>query len=43
MECIIYTCLIYCVDKLITRILTFNLQAPGKYVSFIPVSVLNCP
>ncbi len=23
--------------------LTFNLQAPGKYVSFIPVCVLNCP
>ena len=23
--------------------LTFNLQTPGKYVSFIPVRVLNCP
>ena len=24
-------------------ILTFNLQAPGKYSSFMPITVLNCP
>ena len=30
-------------DLIVFTLLTFNLQAPGKYVSFIHVSVLNCP
>ena len=31
------------IDGVLSISFTFNLKAPGKNVSFIPVSVLNCP